>query len=243
MTNNPSTAPACLPDGLRIYAVGDIHGCACRLAALHRLIAADAEARPAARMVLLHLGDYVDRGPDSAAVIARLLGPAPSPRLETVHLLGNHDAMMREALRPGASERAIGAWLANGGEATLLSYGLRARERAAWGRVPEPHRRFLEDRPLVWLAGGYAFVHAGLRPGVPLAEQREEDLLWIREPFLAAPPGSFPLVVVHGHTPMRRPEVLPHRIGIDTGAVFGGPLTCLVLEGAECRFLSAEGRD
>lgn len=238
MANISSTAPALLPDGLRVYAIGDVHGCAGMLCALHRLIAADIVARPVSRAVLIHLGDYVDRGPDSAAVIARLLGPAPGDGLECLHLLGNHDAMMRDALAPGASEQAVGAWLANGGDATLRSYGADPADRGSWGRVPEPHRQFLASRPLIWSAGGYVFVHAGLRPGKPLAAQSEQDLIWIREPFLSAQTEGFPQVVVHGHTPVPHPEVLQHRIGIDTGAVYGGPLTCVVLEGARCHFIS-----
>ncbi|MBE9605006.1 serine/threonine protein phosphatase [Acetobacteraceae bacterium H6797] len=241
MTNNSSIAPALLPEGLRVYAIGDVHGCSGLLFALHRLIAQDAAARPATRMVLLHLGDYVDRGPDSAAVIARLLGPSPVAGMECVSLLGNHDAMMRDALAPGASDAAVRAWLANGGNETLRSYGASARDRGSWGRIPEPHRRFLAERPLIWSAGGYAFVHAGLRPGLPLAAQTEQDMLWIRQPFLSARPEALPLVVVHGHTPALRPEILRHRIGIDTGAVYGGSLTCLVLEGGCYRLLSVGG--
>jgi len=238
MANNSSIAPALLPEGLRVYAIGDVHGCSTMLAALHRLIAKDAAARPAVRMVLLHLGDYVDRGPDSAAVIARLLGPSPVAGMECVSLLGNHDAMMRDALAPGASEAIVQGWLANGGDATLRSYGISARDRGGWGKIPEPHRHFLANRPLIWSAGGYAFVHAGLRPGLPLGDQTEQDLLWIREPFLAARPEALPMVVVHGHTPSPKAEILRHRIGIDTGAVYGGNLTCLILEGGCYRLLS-----
>lgn len=238
MTNDLSIAPALLPEGLRVYAIGDVHGCARMLCAMHKLVAADAARRPAERMVLLHLGDYVDRGPDSAAVIARLLGSPLAGGLECVHLLGNHDAMMRDALAPGASTGIVETWLANGGDATLRSYGANPADRGSWGRVPEPHRQFLADRPLIWLAGGYAFVHAGLRPGVPLANQSAHDMTWIREPFLKARPEELPMVVVHGHTPTQNPVVTGHRIGIDTGAAYGGSLTCLVLEGARYDFIT-----
>ncbi len=236
---NETLAPAALPRGLRVYAVGDVHGCDARLAALHAAIARDAAARPSvARTVLVHLGDYVDRGPDSAAVIERLLGPAPLPGAEVVNLVGNHEVMMLDAFDPRSAPGAIGFWLDNGGEATLESYGAAAEDADSWELVPQAHLGFMRRCALSWQAGGYLFVHAGVRPGVPLDDQDPFDLVWIREPFLGFD-GALEAVVVHGHTPSPGPEVLPHRIGIDTGAVFGGALTCLVLEGRRMGFLAA----
>jgi serine/threonine protein phosphatase 1 len=234
-----SLSPGWLPEGVRVYAVGDSHGCAGRLAALHALIAADAAERPAARLVLVHLGDYVDRGPDSAGVLAMLRGPSPLPGAAVVNLIGNHEQMMLAALDPRAEEDVVGFWLDNGGGATLASYGAEEDDLESWDAVPGADLGFLRGlRPSLAL-GGYFFAHAGVRPEVPLDRQDPMDLAWIREPFLSWR-GRLPAVVVHGHTPAQGgPEVLAHRIGIDTGAVFGGPLTCAVLEGDRVGFLFA----
>lgn len=230
---NASLAPAALPPGLRIYAIGDVHGCDAQLGALHAAIAADAAARPVARVVLVHIGDYVDRGPDSAGVIRRLLGPAPVPGAEVVNLRGNHEALLLAGHRAGATPDEEWIWLVNGGTATLRSYG-----QAPDVAVPPDHMTFLAGLPVSWRAGGYFFAHAGVRPGVALEKQTEHDLMWMREPFLSAtqPLGA---VVVHGHTPRDAPEVRPNRINIDTGAVYGGRLTCVVLEGDRMGFLQA----
>ncbi|MBU8542215.1 MULTISPECIES: metallophosphoesterase family protein [Roseomonadaceae] len=230
----PLPAPACLPQGLRIYAIGDVHGCDLALAALHDLVSADLVARPVTRALLLHLGDYVDRGPDSAGVLGRLARPLPG--LETLNLRGNHDQMMLDALAPGATEAQVSLWLLNGGVATLESYGAAPRDRASWQRIPDADLELLRGCPTCFEAGGYVFAHAGIRPGTPIATQDPADLMWIREPFLSWR-GSLPAVVVHGHTPAAAPEVRPHRIGLDTGAVFGGPLTCGVLEADRIVFL------
>jgi serine/threonine protein phosphatase 1 len=230
------SAPATLPPGLRIYAIGDVHGCADRLATLHRQVLADLRVRPVPDPLLLHLGDHVDRGSDSRAVL-EMLG-APPDGLPMVNLMGNHDRMMLDALAPGAAAAAVTLWLANGGAATLDSYGASARDRGSWGRVPAQHLDLLRGCRTSFAAGGYFFAHAGIRPGRSLADQAEEDLLWIREPFLSWP-RPLPAVVVHGHTPADAPEVRRHRIGLDTGAVFGGPLTCGVLEDRGIRFLVA----
>jgi serine/threonine protein phosphatase 1 len=235
---NEVLAPGSLPHGMRVYAVGDVHGCAERLAALHALIAADARARPAARVTLLHLGDYVDRGPDSAGVLDLLLGPPPVPGAAMVHLVGNHEVMMLDAADPRGHAGALPFWVENGGAETLASYGARPEDRNPWSLVPEAHLGFLRRCPLRWQAGDYLFVHAGIRPGVALDRQDPFDLIWIREPFLSFE-GDLPLVVVHGHSPAAAPEIRPHRIGIDTGACFGGDLTCLVLEGQRLGFLVA----
>jgi serine/threonine protein phosphatase 1 len=232
-------APAALPAGLRIYAVGDLHGCASKLDDLHARIAADWAAGPAERTVLVYLGDYVDRGPDSAGVVDRLMAPPPVPEADVVTLLGNHEQMMLEALAPRAAATTTGFWLGNGGAATLESYGADPEDPRGWeAAVGAEHLDFLAGCALSWAAGDYLFVHAGVRPELPLHRQDPMDMLWIREPFLSWA-GELEAVVVHGHTPADRPEVMPHRIGIDTGAVFGGPLTCAVLEEDRLRFLFA----
>lgn len=238
---NEGLAPGSLPPGLRVYAIGDVHGCADRLAVLHAGIAADLGARPlppGGRVVLVHLGDYLDRGPDSAGVLAMLLGPPPVPGAEVVNLLGNHEVMMLDACDPHAHPGALPFWLDNGGAETLASYGASADDPDFQAYVPPEHLALLRRCPLRWAAGDYLFVHAGIRPGVALDRQDPFDLVWIREPFLSYE-GELPLVVVHGHTPTPAPAIRPHRIGIDTGACFGGDLTCLVLEEQRMGFLVA----
>ena len=237
-----SQAPASLPPGRRIYAIGDIHGCARQLANLHAVIAADFAERPVASALLLHIGDYVDRGADTAGVIARLAAGCPIPGMAMVNLLGNHESTMLEAL---AGERAAGTdWLFAGGRATLESYGIDADgPRDGWAtQIPLSHQAFLKALGLMHREGGYAFVHAGVRPGIALESQARDDLLRSRQPFLYSE-ADFGAVVVHGHTPVKAPVVRHNRIAIDTGAVFGGPLTCLVLEGETLGFLSADPVD
>jgi len=232
-------APAALPAGQRVYAVGDIHGCLDRLQALHALIAEDLAERPAAQPTLIHLGDYVDRGPDSAGVVARLAEDASLCGMPTINLMGNHEHMMLAALASDEPE-ATGLWLANGGADSLRSWGVppSARPRDWQGYLPGPHLAFLRALSMQHAAGGYVFVHAGIRPGVPLERQSPHDLMWIREPFLSSQ-EQFGSVVVHGHTPRPEPVVRANRIGIDTGAVMGGILTCVVLEHDRLGFITA----
>lgn len=226
-----SPAPATLPDGERVYAVGDVHGCLDKLAELHALIAADLAERPVAAPVLIHLGDYIDRGEDSAGVLARLMAAPPAPGLRCINLMGNHEEMMLAAL-DGAGPDALLHWLSNGGSDTLASWGVPRRTAPAlWPNyIPAAQIDFLRNLTLTHAQGGYIFVHAGLRPGTGLAAQTRSDLLWIREPFLSFA-GELPGVVVHGHTPGRDVVQRPNRIGVDTGAVMGGKLSCAVLEG------------
>ena len=235
---NEALAPGVLPPGLRVYAVGDVHGCADRLAALHAGIAADAARHPAPQVALVYLGDHIDRGPDSAGVLELLLAPPPVAGARVVNLTGNHETMLLDAAEPEAHPGALPYWLGNGGAATLASYGANPADPTWPRRLPAAHLALLRRGRLLWAAGGYLFVHAGLRPGLPLAEQDPFDLLWIREPFLSWP-GELPAVVVHGHSPTPQPVVRENRIGIDTGACFGGALTCVVLEGHRMRFLEA----
>ena len=240
MRGVPSVSPA-----TRVYAIGDVHG---QLATLTRLIAMildDAGNAPVARRVVVYLGDYVDRGLESRDVIDYLLDH-PLPDFETVFLKGNHDAWLLAFLE----DAGVGPeWLNAGGQATLLSYGVAVppgpksaasleRIREAFARVlPTAHRVFLEGLRLRHVEGDYAFVHAGLRPGVPLDDQQEGDLLWIRDEF-TEDRSDHGVMVVHGHSVSERPEVRDNRIGIDTGAYATGRLTCLVLEGQSRRFLT-----
>lgn len=232
-------APATLPPGQRVYAIGDVHGCLDRLQAIHALIAEDLAARPTPEPLLLHLGDYVDRGPDSAGVVAKLAAGAPLPEVPTINLMGNHEQMMLAAVATGDAD-ATELWLANGGADSLLSWGVpRSAQPKEWpSYLPKAHLIFMRDLAVCHEEGGYLFVHAGIRPGIPLERQTRHDLMWIREPFLSSK-DSFGPIVVHGHTPRQEPAVRPNRIGIDTGAVMGGVLTCLVLEEDRLAFITA----
>jgi serine/threonine protein phosphatase 1 len=234
-----SSAPAIVPPGRRVYAIGDIHGCDVQLANLYEIVAEDLARRPVDVPVLLHIGDYVDRGADTAGVLRRLLVGSPVPGMQVVNLVGNHDETMLHALsgdRPAATD-----WLFAGGRPALESYGIdpdSPRER--WPEnVPPEHLDFLRNLTLTHREGGYFFVHGGIRPGVPLDRQAREDLLRMRQPFLYSE-MDFGAVVVHGHTPVKEPVVRHNRVAIDTGAVFGGKMTCLVLEGETLGFLTAE---
>jgi serine/threonine protein phosphatase 1 len=232
-----STAPATLPPGERVYAIGDIHGCLDRLVALHEMIAEDLAVRPAAHTTLLHLGDLVDRGSDSAQVVDWLINQPPVPADENVNLMGNHEHMMLAAVAGGDRE-APTQWLINGGADSLLSWGIaRTVPPTEWAkRIPVQHLMFLRDLAISHRIGPYLFVHAGIRPGIPLDQQSRQDMMWIREPFLSSK-ANHGAVVVHGHTPKREPVVQPNRIAIDTGAVLGGALTCVVLEEGRLGFL------
>jgi len=232
-----------IPDGERVYAVGDVHGCADQFEALLAAIDADDAARGSADTTLVLLGDLVDRGPASRRVVERAMQLSASPRFAL--LKGNHEEML---LRAASGHRpSLQLFNRHGGRETLLSYGVDAAtydeasfeelEALIVQAVPDAHRAFLDaGRPHLTI-GGYLFVHAGIRPGVPLAEQVGADLRWIRDPFLGhrGPHGS---MVVHGHTISAEPDVRPNRIGIDTGAYAGGPLTAIGLEGGERWFLA-----
>ena len=232
-------APGSLPPGQRVYAIGDIHGCDAQLANLYNIVAEDLARRPVDEPVLLHIGDYVDRGADTAGVLRRLLRGSPVAGMAVVNLVGNHDETMLNALsgdRPAATD-----WLFAGGRPALESYGIDPDSpRESWPEnVPPEHLDFLRNLTLTHREGGYFFVHGGIRPGVPLEQQAREDLLRMRQPFLYSE-ADFGAVVVHGHTPVKEPVVRHNRVAIDTGAVFGGKMTCLVLEGETLGFLTAE---
>lgn len=240
----------------RIYAVGDVHGHLDLLHDIHRRIEDDRAARPvdeavgAARVV--HIGDYVDRGPDSCGVIDHLIARAAAGAGD-VNLLGNHDRMFLRYMetKGGRDERLkMELWWLHerlGGTDTLRSYGLtlpdgatearsaRLREAAA-AAVPAAHLEFLRELRPSWRTGRWFFAHAGVKPGVPLENQVEDDLTWIRDPFLESR-DDHGATVIHGHTPVERVEDHGVRIAIDTGAAYGGPLSCVVLEGARAHVL------
>jgi serine/threonine protein phosphatase 1 len=226
----------------RLYAIGDIHG---RLDLLERAISAIERdvAAHGSNALTVTLGDYIDRGPESRGVIERLsVNPFPTPY---VALKGNHEAFLADFL----ADPALGPqWRQLGGLETLNSYGVpvgglmvsrnydEAAERLR-AALPAAHVAFLRSLKLSLSHGQYFLCHAGVRPGVPLDRQDEHDLLWIRGEFLSST-MDFGKIVVHGHTPMPEPEVLPNRINIDTGAFATGQLAGVVLEEDGHRFLS-----
>lgn len=243
--DRPMTRPS-LPPGLRIYAVGDLHGCFDLLEWARRAVSDDLARRPVDRSIEIYLGDYVDRGPASRDVVRLLAGGAPSVCDERICLKGNHEEVLLQFLDdPGV----LPYWRELGGLETLHSYGvtpplildgeaIRQAHAAFRANLPEAELRFLQGLKLRAGFGSYLFVHAGIDPAVPLDRQRPHELIWIREPFLLSQ-ADFGCIVVHGHTPVYRPERLANRINIDTGAYATGRLTCLVLEGEEQRFLSS----
>ena len=231
-------SPGLLRPDKRIYAIGDVHGCLMQLRALHGLIAADLARRPVGDALLIHLGDYIDEGPDGAGVIALLAEGPPIAGLPTINLMGDHEHTALDALdgdAPSATD-----WLHAGGAATLRGWGIDPESaRETWREsVPGSHLEFLRGLPVRYRTDDYLFVHAGIRPGVALQRQATDDLLRIRQPFLYSD-AAFPAVVVHGHTPGPAPVLRQNRICIDTGARVSGRLTCAVLEGDRVAFISA----
>ena len=218
-----------------VYAVGDVHGRDELLAELLTQIDVHAAARPHR---LIFLCDYIDRGLASAAVVRRLMALQQDRAPGAVTCLrGNHEQMALDALAAGGGWQ-FNVWRRNGGDATLLSYGAPEPGPDYLDRVPSDHRAWLAGLPLLHSDAHRIYVHAGLEPHTPVADQDTEILLWIREAFLRAPPGSFPAHVVHGHTPewagkvdMATPELLPHRANLDTGAYATGVLTAGVFDG------------
>ena len=239
-----------IPEGQRVYAIGDIHGRADLLQELHETIADDVASAPDGLIsTVVYLGDYVDRGMESREVIDLLLDQ-PLAGVTSVHLKGNHEeAMVKFLEHPEIGPQ----WFGFGGESTVMSYGVATSRspgnagsyeqisRELGERVPSRHKAFLSGLALRHLVGDYLFVHAGIRPGRALDEQDDDDLLWIRSEFLNSR-EDHGVMVVHGHTPTARPDVRRNRIGIDTGAFASGTLTCLVLEGGKRRFLSTSLR-
>lgn len=236
-------------EGQRIYAVGDIHGCRDLLTDMLARIRADLAARPHPRPLVVFLGDYVDRGPDSRGVIETLIA-FRSGDIPAQFLLGNHDRYVLAYLEDPDWYDLRYHWLADnlGGAQTLASYGIvgadasrpAATRDAFAAALPAAHRAFLASAALSVRRGGYVFAHAGIRPGVPLAAQDPEDLVWIREPFLTST-ADFGFKVVHGHTIAKSVEHHPNRIAVDTGAFRTGVLSCVVLEGTSVALLGPTG--
>ena len=233
------------PDNARVYAVGDIHGRADLLGRLHDLIRVDAAPFHDLRKVIIYLGDYVDRGPSSKGVLDYLINSS-LPGFETFHLKGNHEDMLLRFL----DDAQVGLnWTMVGGDATLMSYGALDESRLRGSmdfetiqkrfleQLPQAHLEFLQNLGFFHVEGDYLFVHAGVRPGRPMEDQDEMDLIWIRDDFLQST-ADHGRVVVHGHNITHEPDIWPNRIGIDTGAYATGRLTCLVLESAGRSFLN-----
>jgi diadenosine tetraphosphatase ApaH/serine/threonine PP2A family protein phosphatase len=235
---------ASVPEGHRVYAIGDIHGRLDLLSDLLQRIEQDSISAPGLNKKLIFLGDYVDRGPDSKAVIETLLG-LEIPGFEIITLLGNHESRMT-----GFAEKPLedAPWLVWGGMETLASYGVDNNfnrddevamiiaSKALRSSIPDAHWNFLKSLPRQQIVGDYMFVHAGINPANSLEDQDPEDLIWIRGEFLHNT-GLYEKVIVHGHSISDAPECHPNRIGIDTGAYRSDKLTCVVLEGNSVRFI------
>ena len=237
---------ATVPDDIRVYAIGDIHGRADLLRQMHQMILEDASKKGASlQNLIIYLGDYVDRGLESRDVI-ELLMSSSLPGFQSICLKGNHeDLFLRFLEDPGIGP----SWFDLGGNATVYSYGLgipqdlpreirfaQIREELQ-AALPPAHFEFLTNLQLMFEVGDYLFVHAGIRPGKELAEQLPQDLLWIRDEFTNSR-TNHGKIVVHGHSISFKPEIRENRIGIDTGAYVTNNLTCLVLENDTKRFLS-----
>jgi serine/threonine protein phosphatase 1 len=232
------------PEGVWVAAIGDVHGQLGPLNALIAKLEAIARDSKASRKILVFLGDYIDRGLKSRQVVDRLV--AGFPGFETHFLRGNHDETLLQFLEDSS---VANAWKDFGGLETLGSYGVGRTRTGDWrdtqaelrGKLPEQHLNFFRDLEMQFQIGDYLFVHAGLRPGVPLSEQAPHDMMWIRDEFLHSNADFGPLVV-HGHTPKSAPEVRANRIGIDTGAYMTGILTAVVLEGSDRVFVGSRER-
>ncbi len=236
----------CAPEGVRIYAIGDIHGRSDLLSSLFQEIDNDLEKHPANRTLHVFLGDYIDRGPASKEVVSLIL--TRRGKHEVVALKGNHDIFPSLFLENPA---IFDDWRVFGGVETLISYGLRPPLRAAKGDLqqladdfaavfPVAHADFFNALSPSFSCGDCFFVHAGVKPGTPLDQQKEEDLLWIRQEFLDHE-GDFGKLVIHGHTPVNSVDDRGNRINIDTGAYATGCLTALVIEGSTVRILDTTG--
>ncbi|MBZ9737109.1 metallophosphoesterase [Mesorhizobium sp. CA18] len=240
------------PDGMRLYAIGDVHGRHDLLAAMHRRIESELEHAPGSDWRIIHLGDYVDRGPDSRSVIDFLIETRKrDPR--NIMLAGNHDIGMLEFL---AEAEPDGLFVNYGGVQTAQSYGVDLLRDGHWyGKaqaiarghmalvkaVPHSHVDFLQSLTFSATFGDFFFCHAGIRPGVPLDRQDQQDLIWIRDVFHDHP-GLFSKVIVHGHTPVPEAEVKANRVNVDTLAWKSGTLSALAVNSGDKRILAMQGK-
>lgn len=235
--------PPAIPQGVRIYAIGDVHGRADLLSDLLRRIERDNAARAQASVTTILLGDMIDRGRHSAALLRTLSSRMPSG---LICLRGNHEAVMVDAWK--GNRAALRLWFEHGGDATLAGFGATEAELAGTedervaalvARVPRSVINWMRALPLTHACGDYLFVHAGVRPGVSLARQTREDQLWIRDEFLSSERWHGKRIV-HGHTPREQVEILPNRIGVDTGAYISGRLSAIGLEGTDSWVVQTE---
>ena len=235
-----------VPAGYRVYAIGDVHGRLDLLDDTLSRVEADIDSRKPAENIIVFLGDLIDRGPSSAQVIERVR-TYRRPGVRTVFLIGNHEEVLLRLLR--GESRFLRDWLRFGGAECAKSYGIGAtalkRMEPARAvatlqqKIPKDHQAFLHSFVDTFRIGSYLFVHAGIRPGVPLADQSQADLRWIREPFLENG-DDHGFIVVHGHTIAEQVDVRDNRIGLDTGAYRSGVLTAMGLEGDERWFVQTE---
>ncbi len=230
------------PAGTRVYVIGDVHGCFLQLKTMHETILGEIARDKVADWRIVFVGDYCDRGPDVRATYDYLVEcRRKDPRI--VALLGNHDAGFLDFL---AKPDAYGLFARHGGHETAASYGvdldlrtpgsMRITHEALVRAVPTSHRDFIESLSLTVEFGDFFICHAGIRPGIALNRQDPLDLIWIRSEFLDFP-GLHPRIIVHGHTPCAKAEIMPNRVNVDTGAVWNGMLTALVIDGPEKRLI------
>lgn len=237
-----------IPPNTRIYAIGDIHGCADHLEMLlEQITANDQLLNKVKNKILVFLGDYIDRGPASKKVL-ELLHDLPK-EYEAIFLKGNHELMLLEAFE---SSRAADFWLRNGGRETISSYDIELPSRRKLNtsaeliktfkqKLPVQHLAFFRELQLSFQSGDYFFVHAGIHPDRPLDKQQEQDMLWIRDRFLFSE-KDFGKIIIHGHTPGRDVDEADNQIGIDTAAVYGGCLTALMLENDKRQYLRTSSK-
>jgi serine/threonine protein phosphatase 1 len=235
---------------LRSYAIGDIHGQRDKLIGAHELIAADRAQAGDAEAPVVHVGDYVDRGPDSRGVLD-FLAQGVDAGAPWILLKGNHDQAMGDFLDPALRDADVAYWISGnfGGRETLASYGLgnggsgpvSVLRGQSWQAVPEAHGVLLRGLLTSFRRGDAFFCHAGIRPGVPLDAQDEDDLIWIRDEFLLDE-REHGALIVHGHTPVDAVTHYGNRLNLDTGAGYGGPVSAVVIEGRDVWRLTPDGR-
>ncbi len=237
-----------IPENQRVYAVGDIHGRADLVERMHEIIVSDAAKHSHKQNFIIYLGDYLDRGPYVRETIDLLLTNNP-PGFERVHLMGNHEQILLNFL---GEPSILSMWLGVGGMSTLMSYGLKPpgsgfSEQKAYEirdelqeKIPAEHIGFINNLRPSHQVGDYLFVHAGIRPAVPIENQVPDDIYWIRDEFLNSD-ADHGKMVIHGHTISEDIQHFSNRIGIDTGAYASGVLSCAVLEEDRIKFLSTAG--